>query len=688
MARRYRHLLSNIASLGLAIAAGCTLTASSDASPDENWSSYGGPPGETHFSTLDQINRGTVGKLGLAWSIDLPVTLNSVATPLAVDGILYYTIGLSLVHAVDAATGKPLWSYDPKVGEVAGDSLKGGWGSRGLAYWNGKIYVGTMDGRLIAIGARTGKPVWSVKTTEKGDGRYITGAPRVFNGKVIIGHGGADFVPIRGYITTYDAETGKQLWRFHIVPGDPAKGFENKAMEMAAKTWTGKWWTFGGGGAVWNAMTYDPQFNRIYIGTGNGTPWNRKVRSPDGGDNLFLSSILALDADTGAYVWHYQINPGDTWDFNASMDMELATLTIGGRQRAVLMQAPKNGFFYVIDRETGKLISAEPIAKVTWATKVDLATGRPIETPEARYPDGDVTMWPGPGGAHNWQAMSFNPKTGLVYIPTTHLPGHYRDTSIDLKNWRFTEGYKWQFALNPPGGGNDSLPDWSPLGELQAWNPITQKRVWSVPMKSPNNGGTLTTAGDIVFQGTMEGNFVAYAAGTGEKLWSFDAGAGILSTPITYRVGATQYVALLTGSNLRNGALSAQFGWDYRTQQRRVLAFAIGGKKTLPPTRREKPTPVDDPSFAIDPQKQGQGQVIFNTHCLTCHGINAIAGGAAPDLRASEIPLSAEAFEYVVRQGPLVSLGMPKFDDLTPDEMEALRHYIRARARKALGTTR
>src|SRR5665213_1801033 len=369
-------VLLSVLCLSEATAAGSAADAQlQDNSDGHNWPAYGRTYGEQHFSPLTEINRPNVGTLKLAWSVDLP-TGNSATAPLAVDGILYAATGYSIVRAFDARTGEGLWVYDPKATQVPGH-FRLGWGSRGLGYWHGKIYTGTNDGRLIAIDAKSGKPVWSVMTLDPNDngGRYITGAPRAFAGKIIIGHGGADVGSIRGYVTAYDAETGKQLWRFYTVPGNPADGFENKAMEMAAKTWSGPWWKYGGGGTVWNAMTYDAETDTIFLGTGNGSPWNRKIRSQGKGDNLFLCSIVALDAKTGAYKWHYQTNPGESWDYNAAMDMELADLTIDGKPRKVVMSAPKNGFLYVIDRTNGKLISVKKIAHVTWASRIDLRTG-------------------------------------------------------------------------------------------------------------------------------------------------------------------------------------------------------------------------------------------------------------------------------------------------------------------------
>ena len=399
-----------------------------------NWAAYGRTFSETHYSPLTEINAATVGRLGLAWSLDLEPQ-NVLSTPLAVDGVIYFAVGYSIVHAVDARTGRLLWRYDPGVTERAGVKLRTGWGIRGLAYWKGRVFVGTHDGRLLALDARDGTPVWSVQTIDPADGSFVSGPPRVFDDKVVIGFGGGDFGPVRGYVTAYDTATGKQLWRFWTVPGDPARGFENPAMEMAARTWSGRWWERGGGGTVWNAMTYDPEFNRLYLGTGNGGPWNPRLRSPGGGDNLFLSSIVALDADTGAYAWHYQTTPGEAWDYNSAMDMTLADLVIDGRTRKVLLHAPKNGFFYVIDRADGRLLSAEKFAKVTWAERVDLATGRPVVAANAFYEQGEVQLFPSFEGAHNWFPMSFSPRTGLVYLPVTEMGASYSQKGIDPSHW-------------------------------------------------------------------------------------------------------------------------------------------------------------------------------------------------------------------------------------------------------------
>ena len=394
-----------------------------------NWLLHGGTYSEQRFSSLHQITDKNVNDLGLAWYADVLSIDGLLATPIVVDGVIYLSSTFANVFAFDAETSEELWHFDPEV--RLDNSIMGSWSSRvnrGVAVWKGKVYVGTGDCRLIAIDATNGTRVWETLTCDPKQNYGITGAPRIANNKVYIGNGSSD-LGVRGYITAYNTETGKQEWRFWTVPGDPAKGFENKAMAMAAKTWSGDGWWKNGGGAVWDAMTYDPELNQLYIGTDSALPWDANVRSPNGGDNLFLNSIIALDADSGEYRWHYQTVPADAWDYNANMQMTLADLEINGEQRKVLMQAPKNGFFYVIDRNDGKLISANNYVTVNWAVGIDINSGRPIENPGARYylnADGRARVFPSIWGAHNWHPMSYSPLTGLVYIPAQDMPTTYR----------------------------------------------------------------------------------------------------------------------------------------------------------------------------------------------------------------------------------------------------------------------
>jgi quinohemoprotein ethanol dehydrogenase len=655
------------------------LPASAAANEDDgtHWQNYGRTYSDNHFSPLTQINDKNVARLGLAWAQDLE-TFDSFTAPLAVDGVLYFALGYSVLHAMDARTGKLLWKYDPEVWKARSTKLRAGWGVRGIAFNGGKVFSGTRDGRLIAVDARTGKLLWSAMTLDPSDNSYITGPPWVFKDKVVIGFGGGDYGPVRGYVTAYDQDTGKRAWRFYTVPGDPKEGFEDAAQEMAAKTWTGEWWKWGGGGNVWNAMNYDPKYDRLYIGTGNGFPWNQKIRSPGGGDNLFLSSIVALDADTGRYVWHYQVNPANTWDYNNAMDIQLADLTIDGKVRSVIIHAPKNGFFYIIDRADGKLISAGTFAPVNWADRIDLRTGRPVENPLARYPDGKpFEMYPSPIGAHSVTTMSFNPRSGLAYIPTIDQRWVFVDPP-NVVAWKMMEGMHVNSGLGPPPP-TTKLP--APTSSLVAYDPVKQKIAWQIPQNTRMNGGTITTAGNLVFQGLNTGDFVAYAADTGKLLWSFPAQNGILGNAITYSIDDRQYITVLTGWR---SSFPGKPDWDYRQQKRRVLTFALDGKARLPAAEFADRPIVDDPAIRIDPTGSALGARIFNTSCTICHGIGMRSGGAAPDLRKSSIPLAADAFAAVVRDGALAQAGMPGFKELTGQELEGLRMYIRQRSREDL----
>lgn len=640
-----------------------------------DWYSFGGDHTERHFTPLNQINSDNVSELKPVWYQDIYTAPSAFSAPLEVNGIIYFAAGYSVVHAMDAKTGELLWQYDPEAPQVAGEKLRSSWGIRGIGYGDGKILTGTVDGRLIALDVETGELVWSAMTIEPDDGRYITGAPLVYGNTVLIGHGGGDFAPIRGYVTAYNLQTGEELWRFYTVPGNPADGFESEAMEMAAKTWTGEWWKYGGGGTVWNTMTYDKEFNLVYIGTGNGAPWNQKIRSPGGGDNLFLCAIVALNADTGEYVWHYQINPGETWDFNAAMDMQLADLEINGEIRKVILHAPKNGFFYVIDRKTGRLISAEPfVDKVTWADRIDLETGRPIENPEARFPDGKaVLVFPSPTGAHTAEPMAFNPQAGLVYINAIERGKVYVDPSEGLEDWAFTPG---QVINNGVGPAPTSIEVPPIENSLLAWDPVSQEKAWSIPLVGNKNGGLLTTAGNLVFQGGVEGKIRAYHADSGEQLWEYDVQNGVTAQPISYEVDGVQYLTIVAGWRA-SSADGPGLSWDYRQQQRRLITFAIGGKETLPEVDYIEMPYLDDPDFTVDVELARTGAALYGRQCAICHGGGLNAGGGAPDLRKAGTPLSFDSFQAVVQGGALVVNGMPKFGEFSDEQVQSLQHYIR-----------
>ena len=660
-----------------------------------DWPGFGRTFSEQRYSPLTQITTANVSRLKVDWYLDLPDDRGLVSTPLVANGVLYFVGSLNVVRAVDAASGALKWRYDPQVMERAGGRIRAGWDhSRGIALWGGKVYVATWDGWLIAINAASGREVWRSLTVDTTKALYITGAPKVFKGKVLIGNGGTEHGATRGYVTAYDAETGRQAWRFYVVPGNPADGFENAAMKMAAATWTGEWWKFGGGGNAWHGFTYDPELDQLYIGTGNGSPWNRKIRSPGGGDNLFLSSIVALDPDTGEYLWHYQTTPGESWDYNSNMDIVLADLRIGGQDVKALLHAPKNGFFYVIDRRTGRLLSAEPFADVTWATKIDLATGRPVETPGARYENGPGRVAPSPLGAHNWHAMSYNPRTGLAYIPTSHLGMHYSDAGVDLAKWRSPD---WKAEIPGDGVGVRTVP-FLPrrdgvTGTLQAWDPVRGQRVWEVKLSGLWNAGTMTTAGDLVFQGRADGNFVAHDARTGAELWRANLELGISAPPITYAVNGRQYVALLVGWGGAMAAVGgpalAAHGWAYGAQRRRLVAFSLEGTTELPSQPPPVvPQPIASDEFKVDSSAARRGGSVFGGKCVMCHGPGAVASGQAPDLRASAVVLSASAFLAVVRGGSLRARGMPRFPELSDARLEELRHYIRLEANAGLRARR
>jgi quinohemoprotein ethanol dehydrogenase len=641
----------------------------------ENWTGHGGGADESNYSRLDAVTAANVGRLGLAWSLDLPGEAALEATPLAVDGTLYFTGGHAAVYAVDGVSGKLLWKYDPEIWKHSPAKLRLNFAvNRGAAYADGRIFAAALDGRLFALDARTGKLLWSVATVPEQSMQYVTGAPRAFNGKVIIGNGGAD-VGSRGYVTAYDQATGKQVWRFYVTPGGPEQNKGDPAMERAAATWTGEYWKVGTGGGPWDSLAFDPEFNRVYLATGNAAPYDPTLRSPGGGDNLYTASIVALDADTGRYVWHYQVNPRDSWDFDSTQQLTQADLVIDGKRRRVLMQAPKNGFFYVLDRTNGKLISAGKIGKVTWADRIDLATGRPVEAQNIRYETGPTVMWPSPLGAHSWQAMSFNPKAGLVYVPYMQI------------GTRFSKGapQKGDVALGGMSLGMVKADPMDGKGALVAWDPVRQKAAWRRPQDAIWNGGALSTAGNLVFQGDALGYLTAYDAASGRPLWRYDAGLGIIAPPISWSAGGKQYVSVLVGYS-GNGELM-KVGWRWGAP-RRLLTFALDGKAALPPSSPRDMTvkAVDDPKIHLDPADVAAGRSLYMA-CGLCHGRDLVSAGApGPDLRESLIALNPESFWSVVHDGAFIQNGMPRFEMLTRQQVMQLYAYVRAGAREAIAT--
>ncbi len=677
MLSRLKLLIGAVALLSGAAPAPRSMVAPGTIGAGAEWSGVNADSDETGFSRLTQITPANAPRLGLAWTYELPGEASLESAPLMIGGKLYFTGSYATVYAVDAMTGKLAWSFAPKTFEHNPNKMHFGFGAnRGVAYAGGRIFSAALDGRLIALDAATGAVIWQVETTDPKNGQTITGAPRVFGGKVIVGQGGAD-LGMRGYVTAYDQASGKLLWRFYVVPASPEANTGDPAMERAAKTWTGAFWKkTGGGGGPWDSITYDAALNRIYVGTANASPYDAEARSPGSGDNLYTASVVALDADTGTYVWHYQHNPRDSWDFDATQQMILATLIIAGHERRVLMQAPKNGFFYVLDRATGTLINAGQVAKQNWADHIDLATGRPVENPNIRYENGESRIYPSGAGGHSWQRMAYSPATGLVYVPTMQL------------GTRFHRGAPQDDDVNVGGLniGNRPVTAGDGTGALVAWDPIAGGPRWRVAQATMFNGGTAATAGGVVFQGSADGWLSAYNAQTGARLWRGYAGMGIIGAPSTYALAGKQYVAVLAGY----GGTAAIFGpvtnlgWKY-AGPRRLLVFALDAHRRLPPSLvpTHTITPLDTPGEVLDPARIATGKAMYLA-CVACHGLQLVgAGGPAPDLRESAVPLDADVFRAVVRDGALISRGMPGYDSFTPKQIEGLRQYIRAGARAA-----
>ncbi|MDG2332895.1 MAG: PQQ-dependent dehydrogenase, methanol/ethanol family [Myxococcota bacterium] len=645
-----------------------------DAEPG-NWLSHGRTYAEERHSPLRDISTENIDELGLAWAFDLGEPRGLEATPLALDGTLYFTGTWSVVYAVDGATGELLWRYDPRVPRSIARQACCDVVNRGVAAWGDKIFVGTLDGRLIALDASTGEAIWDVMTVDPEQPYTITGAPRVIQGRVMIGNGGAEF-GVRGYISAYSAETGELDWRFYTVPGNPADGFESETLRRIAETWNGEWWKVGGGGTVWDSMAYDPELDLLYIGVGNGSPWNRRLRSPGGGDNLFLASIVALRPATGEYVWHYQVVPAETWDFTATQHMILADIDWQGSRRKVLMQAPKSGFFIILDRETGEFLSAEPFAEITWASHYDPITGRPVENPGEDYAEGSVTVQPASVGAHNWQPMAYDPETGLVFIPAIESRFTYKgfDTLTVEKGLR---NLGVDRRDNPPGDALflSVLQKRLISGRLLAWDPRRQQTTWSIQYPLAWNGGVLATAGGLVFHGSGEGVFHAYDAGDGEELWRFPSQTGIIAAPISYRANGEQYIAVLAGwggsFGLGSGMKPAE-----GPAGGRLLAFKLGGKAQLPALPEPASIPRAPAPLGLSEPVLAHGGALYANYCAFCHGAGMVAGGAIPDLRRLG-PGSHDNFQAIVRLGALEGRGMPRFGDImSEDDVRAIQAFV------------
>jgi quinohemoprotein ethanol dehydrogenase len=689
----FRHLGAVALMLVSAQAAPVSRAHPAAADTGSDWPSHGRTWSEQRFSPLTQVNTASARRLGLAWWAEFDTDRGQEATPLEADGVLYTSTAWSKVFAFDARSGKKLWSFDPQVAGQTALAACCDVVNRGVALWDGRVYVGTLDGRLIALDAKTGKPVWSAQTTDKSRPYTITGAPRVVKGLVLIGNGGAE-LGVRGYLSAYRADTGKLAWRFYMTPnpsGAPDHAASDKVLAAKANaTWFGDAWKkTGGGGTVWDAIVYDSKTDLLMVGTGNGSPWNHYVRSQGKGDNLFLSSIVALKPETGEYVWHYQTTPGDSWDYTATQPIMVADLKLGGQTRHVVMQAPKNGFFYVLDAATGKLLSADKYAPwVNWAKGVDMKTGRPVENPGVRWGDGgSSTQNPGPIGAHNWKPMAFDPKTGLVFIPAQDASFTYNGTS-NAKDFLYDRGV-WNLGMGVQGvaGGGRAVPGAIAKAAafsvaqsrkpkpppavsravLVAWDPVARKARWQIARDAVwGSGGLLATAGGLVFQGVGH-DLKALAAADGKEVWSYDMGAPAIAAPMTYALDGVQYVAVMLG----NGG-GATTGDLHRLG--RLMVFRLDGKAKATPFPPVSEPPLVDAARAEAPSgDRVVGGVLFRRYCTICHG----SSNLYPDLHRSEVPLSKAQFKAVVHDGALRDGGMASFARyLSVGDVESVRSYL------------
>jgi quinohemoprotein ethanol dehydrogenase len=638
-----------------------------------NWFLKGGGFDGSHFSPLGEINSGNVGELGLAWVSGIPAPDGISATPVVVDGVVYFSAAYSVAFAVDAGTGRILWTFDPNVRAAFAKSPQTSWlarVNRGVAVWDGKVFVTTADCRLLAVDAANGKELWTRETCDPEQGYGISDSPYVGGGRVYVGNAGSEsHQKTRGYVTAYDAATGRQLWRFFIVPSDKAEENTSASMKLAAATWSGTaLQEFGGGGNNWNEMTYDPDSGLLFFGTSGAVPYVHALRSPDGGDNLFLSSVVAVNASTGEYAWHYQTVTRDSWDYNATMNIVLAALEINGAKRDTLLIAPKNGFFYVLDKRTGELLSAEKYAKVNWATHINLETGRPVYDPAGEYwsaSEGEtVAVWPNMWGAHSWNPMAWHPGERLAYIPVVDIPSLSTNHGGD----EYTDTLEMMTEVD----GKPFGP-----GKLLAWDPLTQSARWSVERPFPFNGGVMATAGGLVFQGDALGAFEAYSASDGELLWRVMTGSAITAAPVSYAIGGKQHILIPVGAG---GGV--QFAYpelhagDRPQGPTRLMAFALGSQREVPAVVAVPRQLPEQPPFAATSAEVDAGRELYAENCNGCHGKNAVAryGGSVPDLRHSTKDVHA-AWPAIVVGGARIANGMPSFK-LEPEESEAIRNYV------------
>ncbi len=655
-----------------------SMTSAAYAAPNSSnteWRLLGNGSGMQHYSPLTQINDKTVSRLSLAWVAEIASPDGLAGNPLVADDVVFQSGPQGRVYANDLRTGESLWTFDPKTKFTPNLHLSAYWSSRfnrGLALLDDKVFVASGDCQVYALDQKTGKLLWKTQSCDRTQAYGITGAPRVAPGLVFVGNNCGDSGLTRGFVDALDAGTGKHRWRFYTVPGDPAKGQDSPLMKKAEATWGTDWYSKTHGcGSVWDAMTYDDKTGLLYIGVAGPAPWSPEMRAHDAGDELFTNSIVALNARTGAYVWHFKQTPHDAWNFDSTMHMMLADLPIRGETRRVVMQAPKNGFFYVLDAKTGEFISAKDYLPQNWALRIDPKTGRPEQDPAAQYwkhPEQMTIASPGPLGARNWQAMSFNPATRLVYFGAYETPTRMQpDPQSPVGGMSFDMYY-----------GLRDDPKWKAAGYLFAWDPVKQKARWSIKQSMPMNGGTMSTGGNLVFQGQADGYFNAYAADTGKMLWSFDTKESIIAAPSTVQLDGVQYILVPIGN-----AASANVG-TYLSRitskpttrgPSRLLAFRLDGKASLPPF---EPRVIPKPPLPRPAgERASRGSKVYElNYCVDCHGLDVVSGGGAiKDLRYANAE-THQQFAAIVLGGSRHDKGMPPFPWLKADDIMALQAYI------------
>jgi len=666
----------------------------------DNWTNPGGDAGKTHHSTLTDITPANVSRLGLAWEAQLGTNRVLEATPVVIDGIMYTSGVAGRAYAFDAATGKELWRFEPQVDMQVNRTVCCDMANRGVAVANGKVFVAALDGKLYALDAKSGKVAWSADTIEDHTrGAHSTGAPEVAGNVVVIGNGGADY-DARGDVSAWDLDSGKLRWRFHIVPRDPKLGpQDNPELEEAVKTWdANSRWDMGAGGGPWDAINYDPETGLVLVGTGNGEPYSMEIRSPSGGSNLFVSSIVAIDPKSGRMKWHYQESPADQWDYDATAPMILTRLKVDGAERPVILHAPKNGFLYVIDRRDGKLLRANKIVRVNWAKRIDPKTGIPeMDREAADFSRSPKIIFPGTPGARNWHPASYDPSTGLyiaaiqdmgnlMFVPPGEKP--YKPKGLNTAAALiFTPQLEAALSTLPPPmvAQIKALPAWkevqrNPGGtEMRAIDPLTGKTVWAHPTQGwQDRGGVLTTASGLVVHGNLAGQLIVREARTGKVIKTIETGSSILAAPMTYRVKGVQYVAVMAAWGGGGFPYVPPYSAAYqRGNAGRILVFRLdGGAVPLPPTLPglEVAPPAPAQADGVTPATLAQGRALFFGNCAICHSNQHRS--ITPDLRRMN-DATHKAFNDILLKGLLQQNGMPRWDDaLKPAEVAAIHAWL------------